>query len=152
MGPEESLKSLGIDLPPPPKPAANYVTSVRLGDLLWTSGHLPAPGEGIRTAGKLGQDMTVEEGYKAARQAALAILATVKAAVGSLDGIVRVVKVVCLVNALPEFTDHPKVANGCSDLLAEILGEPGRGVRSALGAGSLPNGAAVEIEAVFQVR
>jgi enamine deaminase RidA (YjgF/YER057c/UK114 family) len=152
MGAEENLKRLGIDLPPAAKPVANYVTSVRVGDTLYTSGHLPPAAEGLRTAGKLGRDLTVEEGYKAARATALAILATARAALGSLDRIARVVKVVCLVNALPEFTEHPRVANGCSDLLAEVFGEEGRGVRTAFGAGSLPNGAVVEIEALFQIR
>jgi enamine deaminase RidA (YjgF/YER057c/UK114 family) len=153
MGAEENLKRLRIELPPPPKAVANYVTSVRTGSILTTSGHLPAPAEGVRTTGKLGQDLTVEEGYAAARRSGLAILATVRAALGSLDGVVRVVRILCLVNALPEFTDHPKVANGCSDLFAEVFGpEAGRAARSAVGAGSLPNGAAVEIEAIFEVR
>jgi enamine deaminase RidA (YjgF/YER057c/UK114 family) len=149
---EENLKRLAIQLPPAPRPVGNYVTWVRAGDLIQTSGHLPAAAEGVRTSGKLGGDMTAEDGYRAARQCGLAILATVRAALGSLDQVERAVRILGLVNATPEFTDHPKVLNGCSDLFAEVFGEPGRSARSALGASSLPTGAAVEVEAVFQVR
>ncbi len=152
MNAEENLKRLGIQLPPAPRPVANYSTWVLAGDLLHTSGHLPAAAEGVRATGKLGRDMTAEEGYRAARQCALAILATARSALGSLDRVERVVRVLGLVNAAPEFTDHPKVLNGATDLFTEVFAEAGRAVRSALGASSLPAGAAVEVEAVFQVR
>ena len=152
MNAEDNLIRLRIALPPPPKPVGNYTPWVLAGNLLFTSGHVPASAEGIRTVGKLGLDMSVEEGYRAARQTGLAILATVRSALGSLDRVERVVKVLGLVNAAPDFTDHPKVINGCSDHLAEVFGENGRSSRSAVGAGSLPNGVATEIEAIFIVR
>lgn len=152
MSPEENLKRLGIDLPLPPKAVANYVTWVRAGNLLFTSGHIPPPGEGPRPASKAGGNLSVDEGYQIARRTALSILATVRSALGSLDRVERVVKIAGMVNAVPEFADHPKVLNGCSDLFAEIFGESGRAARSAFGAGSLPGGAALEIEAIFEVR
>ena len=152
MSAEENLKKLAIELPAPPRPVANYVTWVRTGNLLFTSGHIPAAAEGLKTTGKVGRDLTVEEGYAAARHTTLALLATVRSALGSLDLVERVVKVVGLVNSPPEFTEHPKVVNGASDLLAAVFGETGRAARSALGAASLPAGVAVEIEAVFQVK
>ena len=152
MSAEENLKKLAIELPAPPRPVANYVTWVRTGNLLFTSGHIPAAAEGLKTTGKVGRDLTVEEGYTAARHTTLALLATVRSALGSLDLVERVVKVVGLVNSPPEFTEHPKVVNGASDLLAAVFGETGRAARAALGAASLPAGVAVEIEAVFQVK
>jgi len=152
MNPEESINRLHIQLPPPPKPVANYVTSVRVGNLLYVSGHGPAPAEGARTTGKVGKDLTLEEGYRAARQTALNLLATVRAALGTLDRVERVVKILGMVNCTPEFTDHPKVVNGCSDLLVEVFGENGRGARSAVGMNSLPGAIATEIEAIFLVR
>ena len=150
MSAEENLKRLGLELPPPAKPVATYVTTVRAGGLLQTSGHVPPAGT-PKAAGKLGKDLTVEEGYAAARAVGLSLLATARAALGSLDRIERVVRVLGFVNAVPEFPDHPKVINGCSDLFVQVFGEPGRAARSAVGAGSLPGGVAVEIEAVFAV-
>lgn len=152
MKPEDQLRSRHIELPPPPRPVANYVTSVRVGNLLYVSGHGPAAAQGIRTTGKVGQDLTVDEGFRAARQTGLNILATVQAALGSLDGVERVVKVLGMVNCGPDFLDHPKVINGCSDLFVEVFGDNGRGARSAVGMGSLPGGIATEIEAIFLVR
>ncbi len=152
MKPEDQLRSRHIELPPPPRPVANYVTSVRVGNLLYVSGHGPAAAPDIRTTGKVGQDLKVDEGFRAARQTGLNILATVRAALGSLDGVERVVKVFGMVNCGPDFLDHPKVINGCSDLFVEVFGDNGRGARSAVGMGSLPGGIATEIEAIFLVR
>lgn len=151
MSAEEKLQALGIDLPPAPKPAANYITSLEVGDCLYVSGHGPAPADGIKTVGKLGADLTVEEGYQSARRTGLGILATVRERLGSLDRVARVVKILGLVNATAEFGDQPTVINGCSDLFVEVFGDAGRGTRSALGAGSLPGGIATEIEAIFQI-
>ena len=152
MSTKDSLKASDINLPEPPQPVANYVTSLLIGDILYVSGHGPAPGPGIKTTGKLGADLHVDDGYKAARQTGLNILATVRAKLGSLDRVERVVKVFGMVNAAADFSDHPGVINGCSDLLVEVFGEDrGRASRSAVGMGSLPGNIATEIEAVFQV-
>jgi enamine deaminase RidA (YjgF/YER057c/UK114 family) len=152
MNAEENVNRLHPQLPPPPKPVANYVTSVRVGNQLYVSGHGPAPAEGIKTTGKVGKELTVEEGYRSARQTGLSILATVRAALGSLDRVERVVKLLGMVNCTSEFTDQPKVVNGCSDLFVEVFGENGRGARSAVGMISLPGAIATEIEAIFLVR
>ena len=152
MSSEARLESLGIELPPAPQPAANYVTSLQVGDLLYVSGHGPAPAPDVKTKGRLGEDLAVEDGYRAARQTGLGILATLRARLGSLDRVVRVVKLLGMVNARPDFPDHPKVINGCSDLFVEVFGDAGRGTRSAVGMGSLPDGIATEIEALFQIR
>ncbi len=143
---------LGLTLPTPPKPMATYVTAVRVGDLLYLSGTGPLASDGTYAAGKLGDDLDVAAGQAAARACALAMLATVRAHVGSLDRVARVVKVLGFVNATPEFTEHPKVMNGFSDLLVQVFGEAGLGARSAVGAPSLPAGIPVEVEAIFQLR
>ncbi len=149
---EERLEAMGLALPAAPAPAANYVPTVRTGDLLWVSGQIAAGPDGpIR--GRLGEDMDVEAGAAAARSCALALLAQVKAACdGDLGRLARVVKLTGFVASAPGFTDQPKVVNGASDLLAEALGEAGRHARSAVGVASLPLGVAVEIEGVFQIR
>ena len=154
MKPSEKLVELGIDLPAPWRVPAgmSFVTAARTGRLLYVSGHGPAPADGIRTTGKLGRELNVEEGYRAARQTGLSILATVRAALGSLDRVERVVKVLGMVNSTPEFAEHPKVINGCSDLFVEIFGDSGRAARSAVGMGSLPGAIATEIEAIILVR
>jgi enamine deaminase RidA (YjgF/YER057c/UK114 family) len=152
MSAERNLVERKIDLPPAPRPVANYVTSLLVGDLLYVSGHGPAAREGVKTTGKVGKDLDAEEGYLSARQTGLGILATVRSALGSLDRVERVVKLLGLVNAAPEFTEHPRVVNGCSDLFVEVFGDAGRGARSAVGAGSLPGNIATEIEAIFQVK
>lgn len=145
------LAELGLTLPPAPAPAANYVPFVRTGDLLWISGQVSSDENGLIT-GKLGRELDVEAGVRAARRCALSILAQAREACdGDLDRLVRVVKLVGFVNSMPEFTDQPKVVNGASDLLCEILGDRGRHARSAIGAGALPLGVAVEIEAVLQL-
>ncbi|MEX0330419.1 MAG: RidA family protein [Puniceicoccaceae bacterium] len=149
--PEENLANLGIELPEVSPSIANYVGAVRTGNLLFLSGHLPRDAEGGVITGKLGDDMDVEAGYAAARQSAIALLATLKAELGDLDKVVRVVKVFGMVNAAPDFTSHSQVINGCSDLLVEVFGEKGRHARAACGFSSLPLGSAVEIELIVQI-
>jgi enamine deaminase RidA (YjgF/YER057c/UK114 family) len=146
------LKELGIELPQPAKPVANYVPWVRTGSLVFTAGQVPLKDGKIEYQGKIGREFTVEEGAAAARQCAINILAQVKDACGgNLEKVKRCVKVVGFVNGVPEFADHPKVINGASDLLVSVLGDRGKHARSAVGAGSLPVNVAVEIEAIFEV-
>ena len=153
MGAEDNLTAKNITLLDPPKPVANYVTSIQVGDILYVSGHGPAPVPGVKTSGKLGDAVSVEEGYQTARATGLGILATVREKLGSLDGVERVVKVLGMVNATPDFGEHPQVINGCSDLFVEVFGEDqGRATRSAIGMGSLPGNIPTEIEAIFQVK
>lgn len=148
---EENLKELGVTLPNAPTPAANYVPAVRVGDILYVSGQISQDENGL-IKGKLGADLEVPAGAKAARTCAINLLAQVRAACdGDLDRLVRVVKLTGFVNSAPDFTDHPKVINGASDFLVEALGEAGRHARSAVGT-MLPLGVAVEIEGIFQVR
>lgn len=141
------LKELDITLPETVNPAANYVRFQTTGNLLFISG--TGPGSDHPT-GKIGGDITVEQGYDAARACGLQILATVQEALGSLDRVTRTVKVLGMVNADPLFQKHPQVINGCSDLLVEVLGDKGRHTRSAVGMGSLPGQISVEIEATFE--
>jgi enamine deaminase RidA (YjgF/YER057c/UK114 family) len=152
MGADARLAELKLELPPAPKPVATYVTAVKQGNLLYVSGHGPLRSDSTLIVGKVGADMDVAGGNAAARQTGLAILATVKTHLGSLDKVTRLVKVLGMVNSTPDFADHPKVINGFSDLMVEVFGEPGKGARSAVGMGSLPGGIAVEIEAIFEVR
>jgi len=151
MGAEARLAELGLTLPPPPKPVANYLPAVRHGDLLYVSGHGPLRPDGSLMVGRVGADLDLDAGRLAARQVGLAVLATLRAHLGSLDRVARLVKALGLVNCTPEFVDQPKVINGFSDLMVEVFGEPGKAARSAVGAPSLPGGIAVEIEAIFQV-
>jgi len=151
MDPEEKLKQLGIELPAVRPPLANYVPAVRTGNLLFVSGHGPAALPGVKTAGRVGAELTQEEGYQAARAVCLQLLATVRNTLGSLNKVRRVVKVLGLVNSDPNFFNQPAVMNGCSDLLVEIFGERGRHARSALGTSVLPNNIPVEIELVLEV-
>ena len=130
---------------------ANYVNSVRTGNLVYTSGKGPLKADGSYITGKVGRDLTVEEGYAAARLTGIQLLATLKAEVGELSKVKRIVKVLGMVNAGPEFTDHPAVINGCSDLLVEVFGEKGKHARAAVGMGSLPSGIACEIELIAEV-
>ena len=153
MGAEANLKSKGITLPTPNAPMANYVTSVRTGNLLFLAGHGPSR-EAAKgpTKGKLGRDLSVEQGYQSARDVGIALLATTRAALGSLDKVKRVVKVLGMVNCTEDFPDPPKVINGCSDLLVEVFGETvGKHARSAVGMASLPMGIPVEIEMILEV-
>jgi len=151
MSAERRLKDLGIELPGLSAPVANYVNAVRTGRLLFLAGKGPSAVDGLRPQGKLGREFTVEQGYRFARSTGLALLAVMKAELGSLDRVKRVVKVLGMVNAEPEFHDQPKVINGCSDLFVEVFGEAGRHARSAVGMGSLPNGIPVEIEAIVEI-
>jgi enamine deaminase RidA (YjgF/YER057c/UK114 family) len=151
MSAEKKLKDLGITLPQPPQPIANYVRSVRTGNLLFVSGHGPYNDGKIRMAGKLGKELTIEEGYQVARNVGLNCLASIKAALGDLDKVKRVVKLLGMVHCTEEFKDPPKVINGCSDLLVELFGEAGRHARSAVGMQALPGGIPVEIEMILEV-
>lgn len=148
----ERLASLGVTLPDAPAPAANYVPWVKTGDLLFVSGQISAGADGMIT-GKLGDDMSVEDGASAARQCAINLLAQVKAACdGDLERLDQVVKLVGFVNSTPDFGDQPKVINGASDFLAEALGDAGKHSRSAVSAAALPFGVAVEIEGIFRLK
>jgi enamine deaminase RidA (YjgF/YER057c/UK114 family) len=152
MTPEAKLKSLGLDLGAVSAPVANYVNAVRTGNLLFLAGKGPRPGkDGKRPSGKVGRDYTAEQAYEHARTVGLDLLAVMRTELGSLDKVKRVVKVLGMVNAIPEFQDHPKVINGCSDLFVEVLGERGKHARSAVGMGSLPMGIPVEIECIVEV-
>ncbi len=149
---EHKLAAQGIELPEPRSPIANYVGFVRTGNLLFVSGQVCANAEGHLIAkGKLGAGVTLDQGVAAARGCAINLLAQVKAALGDLDKVVRVVKLNGFVNSAPDFTDGPKVLNGASDFMVEAFGEKGRHARSTVGVASLPADAAVEVEAVFEV-
>ena len=152
MGAEARLAELKLELPPAPKPVATYVTATRHGDLLYVSGHGPLRPDGTMITGRLGETLDLAGGQAAARQTGLAILATVRAQLGSLDRVVRLVKTLGMVNSTPDFGDQPKVINGFSDLMKDVFGDAGVGARSAVGMGALPAGIAVEIEAIFQVK
>ena len=152
MGAEARLKEKNITRPTPATPVANYVPAVRVGNLLFVSGHGPIRDGRPTLRGKVGQDMTLEQGYAAAREVGLSLLATVRATLGSLDKVKRVVKVLGMVNAPNDFADQPKVINGFSDLMVEVFGEAtGKHARSAVGMGSLPMNIPVEIEMILEV-
>lgn len=151
MSIEARLKDLNITLPDAPAPAANYVPFVQTGNLVFVSGQISAGENGLIT-GKLGADLDVEAGQAAARRCGLALIAQLKAAIGDLDRVVRVVKLGGFVNSTADFTDQPKVVNGCSDLMVEVFGDAGRHARAAVSAGSLPLGVAVEVDAIFEVK
>ena len=152
MSIESRTKELNLALPPAPKPAGVYRPMITLGNVVYVSSHGPLKPDGTFITGRVGLDLDLEGGKAAARQTGLAILATLREGLGSLDRVKRVVKVLGLVNCVPEFKDHPKVINGCSELFAEVWGpENGVGARSAVGVNSLPANTAVEIEAVFEI-
>jgi len=151
MPADARLKELKIQLPPLPKPGGTYVHAVRTGNLLFLAGKGPQNPDGSVPKGKVGRDVSLEEANRHARSVGLVLLAVMKDALGSLDRVKRVVKVLGMVNAVPEFGDQPKVINGCSDLFVEVFGEKGQHARSAVGMGSLPNGITVEIEAIVEV-
>jgi len=152
MGAEQRLKELGITLPPPAKPVGSYIPGVRVGNLLFMSGHGPFDSEGRVTAqGKVDRTMSAEEANAVARQVALNMLGSVRALVGSLDRVKRVVKVLGMVNCVDGFTASPKVINGFSDCMVEIFGDAGRHARSAVGVAELPAGIPVEVEAIFEL-
>lgn len=148
---EARLKELGIELPAAPIPVANYVPALQAGNLLFISGQIAKAADGTLVTGSVGRDLTVEEGQKAARLCALNILAQAKAALGSLDRIQQIVRLTGFVNSAAGFADHPKVINGASDLMVEVLGDKGRHTRAAVGASGLPANTAVEVDAILLV-
>ncbi len=147
MSAEAQLKSAGIELPDVPAPGGNYVHAVRTGNLLYLAGKGPIGS----VRGKVGGDVTIEQAYEAARETGLVLMAVMRDELGSLDKVTRIVKVLGMVNAVPEFEQQPKVINGCSDLFVEVFGDVGRHARSAVGMGSLPNQIPVEIECIVEV-
>jgi enamine deaminase RidA (YjgF/YER057c/UK114 family) len=152
MDAEDRLRQLHLSLPPAPKPMGVYKPVVISDRLVFVSGHGPLRPDRTLITGRVGADLTLEQGYAAARQTGLAIVATVREHFGSLDRIRRVVKMLGMVNCTPDFSEHPKVINGCSDLFAELWGpDEGIGARSAVGMGSLPGNIAVEIEVIFEL-
>lgn len=152
--PEARLKELGITLPTPPKPVAKYKPTVLIGNVLYVSGHGPAKtGDPALLAGKVGSKLTLEQGKQSARLVGINILATVQAALGSLDRVKRLVKTLGMVNATPDFLEHPQVINGFSEFMAQVFGDDaGVGARSAVGMGSLPGDIPVEVECIFEVQ
>jgi len=150
--PEAKLAALGIELSTPSAPVANYVNAVRVGNTIFLSGKGPRKSDGENITGKVGVDLTIEEGYEAARITGINQLSVLKAELGNLNKVKRCVKVLGMVNAAPEFTDHPKVINGYSDLMVEVFGDRGKHARAAVGMGSLPSNIAVEIEMIVEVQ
>jgi enamine deaminase RidA (YjgF/YER057c/UK114 family) len=149
---DQRFESLGLTLPPAPKAMAVYKPFLQVGNLVYVSGHGTVKEDGTLIIGRVGKDLTMEEGKAAAQQVGLAILATLKKNLGSLNRIRRVIKILGMVNSVPEFERHPFVMNGCSELFAKVWGEEnGIGVRSAVGMGSLPDNIPVEIEAIFEL-
>ena len=152
MSVAQRLQELGITLPTPGQPLGTYVHAKRVGNLLYLSGKGPLYADGTMPRGKLGAGMPIEDGYRHARQVGLVLIAAMRDALdGDLDRVTGIVKVLGMVNAAPDFTEHPKVINGCSDLFVEVFGERGRHARSAVGVGSLPLGVAVEIEMIVEL-
>jgi enamine deaminase RidA (YjgF/YER057c/UK114 family) len=150
---EKRIAELKLELPQAPKPVAVYKPLVIAGNMAYVSGHGPLKPDKSVITGRVGQDMDLEAGKLAARQVGLAILATLRSQLGSLDRVKRLIKVLGMVNSTPDFRDHPQVINGCSELFAEVFGpENGIGARSAVGMGSLPGNIAVEIEAIFEIQ
>lgn len=153
MSVEQRLSELGITLPAVGGPLGNYVHARRAGNLLYLSGKGPQGADGGMPRGKLGAGMPIDEGYRHARQVGLVLIAAMREALGGdLDRVESIVKVLGMVNAAPDFEDHPKVVNGCSDLFVEVFGEAGRHARSAVGMSSLPGGIPVEIEVIVAVK
>ncbi len=151
MSAEAKLNENGISLPEPPPPVGNYIGAVTVGNLVFLSGHGPRKPDDTFITGKVGRDLNLEEAQAAARLVGLNSLATLKAEIGSLERVKRVVKVLGMVNAVPEFEDHPKVINGFTDLMVEVFGDFGRSARSAVGMGSLPFQIAVEVEMIVML-
>jgi enamine deaminase RidA (YjgF/YER057c/UK114 family) len=149
--PEARLKELGITLPSPPQPVANYVNGVRTGNLIFLAGKGPKRADGSEITGKLGADVSIEQGYEAARLTAINQLAVLKVMLGDLKKVKRIVKVLGMVNSDPAFVEQPKVINGFSDLMVAVFGDRGRHARAAVGMASLPRGQAVEIELIVEV-
>lgn len=151
MAAEQNLARLNLPLPPPPKPVANYLPAVQVGNLVYVSGHGPLRADGTQIRGQVGAELDLDQGKEAARVVGLGVLSTLRNTLGSLDRVRRLVKVLGMVNAAPGFTDHPQVINGFSDLMVEVFGDTGRAARSAVGMGSLPMNIAVEVEAIFEI-
>jgi enamine deaminase RidA (YjgF/YER057c/UK114 family) len=149
---EERLRELGLEIPEPAPPIANYVPAVRTGNLVFLSGHGPRQAGTYVYLGKLGRELSVDDGYRAAQVVILSALASLKAEIGDLDRVRRVVKLLGMVNSAPDFHDQPAVINGASDLLVDIFGDAGRHARSAVGMAELPMGISVEIELVVEVQ
>jgi enamine deaminase RidA (YjgF/YER057c/UK114 family) len=152
MGAEARLKELGIVLPELQKPVANYLPYRLVGNVLYLAGQGPRDSKGVQLIGKLGVDISIEEGYRRARLVGLGLLGAMRDALGSLDRVDFIVKLLGMVNAAPNFNDSPKVINGCSDLFVEVFGEAGRHARSAVGNVMLPNQISVEIEGIVSVK
>lgn len=148
---EENIKELKLELFSPPAPMANYVRAVRVGNLLFLAGHGPTKADGSNIQGKVGVDLTIDEGYQAARQVGIAMLSTIKSELGSLDKVKRTVKVTGWVNCKADFKDQPKVMNGFSDLMVAVFGDNGKHARAALGANALPSNISVEVEMIIEV-
>ena len=149
---EAKLAELGLTVPPPPAPVANYVRAVPVGNLVFLSGHGPSRDGAFAFQGKVGAERTLEDGYQAARLVTLNLLASLKEVIGDLDRVERIVKLLGMVNCTEDFGQHPQVINGASDLLVALYGERGQHARSAVGMQSLPSGITVEIEMIVQVR
>ena len=152
MSYDAKLTELNLELPPPPKPGGIYSPVVRVDNMLYVSGHGPLLPDGTLMTGRVGSEITEEEGHKSARQTGLTILATLKKELGSLDKIDRLVKVLGMVNAAPDFQNHPQVINGFSQLMVDIFGDNGRAARSAIGMGSLPGNISTEIEVIIKLK
>jgi enamine deaminase RidA (YjgF/YER057c/UK114 family) len=148
---EENLKSLGITVNPAATPLANYMPWTRVGNIVYVSGQIPRNADGSPITGKVGHDLTTQQGAEAARRCAIAIVAALKAATGDLEKVVRIARLTGMVNSTPDYTEHPQVVNGASDLLVAIFGDKGRHSRAAVGVSSLPLGVAVEIDAIVEV-
>ena len=148
---EDKLNAMGLTVPEPPPPGGNYIPARRTGNVVFLSGVTPSRPDGTAFKGKLGRDLTVEEGYAAAQNCALKLLANLKKEIGDLDNVTKVIKLLGMVNSDPDFTQPPAVVNGCSDLLVNVLGDKGRHARSAVGLATLPGGVAVEIEMIVEV-
>lgn len=149
---EQRLRDMGVELPAPAAPAANYIPYVVTGNLVYVSGQVTISGGEVCYIGKIGDNLSVEDGYQAARLCAINLLAQVReACYGDLDRVLQVVKLGGFVNSTPDFTNHPEVINGASDLIAEAFGDAGKHARFAVGAGSLPRGVAVEVDGIFEI-
>ncbi len=149
---EDHLKELGITLPSPPMPVASYVPCTISGNIVFVSGQIPIADGAIKYVGKLGVDVPLEAGQAAAQLCAINVLAQLKAAIGDLDRVTRCLKLGVFINAAPDYTQQPEVANGASDLIAAVFGDAGKHARAAVGVGSLPRGVAVEVDAVFEIK
>lgn len=150
--PETRLKELGITLIKPSAPVANYVKAVSVGNIIYLSGHGPDKPEGGLVIGKVGSDLTVDQAKDAARLTGISLLSTLKAEIGNLNKVKRIVKVLGMVNAIPTFENQPQVINGCSDLMVEVFGDKGRHARTSVGVGSLPSNIPVEIEMIVELK